>query len=155
MSWKHSPEQMVRSALVMVKTKGFVPVVNLQPGLKMSSYAKSSSDRAKDSSGVLCLCFGIGSISRHQPIRAHSVEHRRLLCQGNHLLHCANARRIRGLSTEAGLLRFNGVRAVPWQPPAGQQLPDSQVWLLLAARCGTLWIGPTNGLASWKDSKLV
>jgi hypothetical protein len=27
------------------------------------------------------------------------------------------------LGTEFGLLRFDGVRPVPWQPPAGQQLP--------------------------------
>ena len=30
------------------------------------------------------------------------------------------------LGTEFGLLRFDGVRAVPWQPPAGEHLPDSR-----------------------------
>ncbi len=59
------------------------------------------------------------------------------------------------LSTDYGLLRFDGVRAVPWQPPAGQHLPISQVWRLLAARDGTLWIGTAEGLASWKDGKLL
>ena len=29
------------------------------------------------------------------------------------------------LGTEFGLLRFDGVRAVPWQPPRGEQLPSS------------------------------
>ena len=29
------------------------------------------------------------------------------------------------LGTEFGLLRFDGVRSVPWQPPAGQHLPSS------------------------------
>ena len=59
------------------------------------------------------------------------------------------------LGTELGLLRFDGVRAVPWKPPAGQHLPSSNVGHLFAARDGTLWIGTRNGLASWKDGKLT
>ncbi len=59
------------------------------------------------------------------------------------------------LGTEFGLLRFDGVRAVPWQPPPGQQLPSDQIWSLLAARDGTLWIGTGKGLVSWKDGKLT
>src|SRR5882724_243389 len=43
------------------------------------------------------------------------------------------------LGTEFGLYRFDGVRAVPWQPPAGQQLPSTYIRSLLAARDGTLW----------------
>ncbi len=58
------------------------------------------------------------------------------------------------LGTEFGLLRFDGVRAVPWQPPPDQRLPDNFIWSLLAARDGTLWIGTSKGLASWKDGKL-
>ncbi len=58
------------------------------------------------------------------------------------------------LGTEFGLLRFDGVRVVPWQPPAGQQLPGSLITSLLVARDGALWIGTTAGLASWKDGKL-
>jgi len=58
------------------------------------------------------------------------------------------------LGTEFGLLRFDGVRAVPWQPPAGQQLPGTLIAHLLATRDGTLWIGTTAGLASWKDREL-
>ena len=58
------------------------------------------------------------------------------------------------LGTEAGLLRFDGVRAVPWQPPAGEHLPSNIVKKLLVSRDGTLWIGAGKGLASWKDGKL-
>jgi signal transduction histidine kinase/ligand-binding sensor domain-containing protein len=58
------------------------------------------------------------------------------------------------LGTEFGLLRFDGVRAVPWQPPAGQQLPGTLITPLLVTRDGTLWIGTTAGLASWKDREL-
>ncbi len=59
------------------------------------------------------------------------------------------------LGTEFGLLRFDGVRNVPWQPPSDQHLPSSDVRSLLAARDGTLWIGTLKGLASWKDGKLT
>jgi signal transduction histidine kinase/ligand-binding sensor domain-containing protein len=59
------------------------------------------------------------------------------------------------LGTEFGLLRFDGVRAVPWQPPPGKHLPSSRIFSLLAARDGTLWIGTSKGLASWKGGKLT
>ena len=59
------------------------------------------------------------------------------------------------LGTEFGLLRFDGVRAVPWQPPAGTRLPSDFIRGLLVARDGTLWIGTLNGLVSWKDGKLT
>ena len=59
------------------------------------------------------------------------------------------------LGTEFGLLRFDGVRAVPWQPPAGEHLPGHVVKKLLVSRDGTLWIGTGTGLAGWKDGKLT
>ena len=59
------------------------------------------------------------------------------------------------LGTEFGLFRFDGVRAVPWQPPAGEHLPSGPIRRLLAARDGTLWIGTSKGLASWNKGKLT
>ena len=59
------------------------------------------------------------------------------------------------LGTEFGLVRFDGVRAVPWQPPAGTALNSNRVRALLAARDGTLWIGTMQGVASWRDGKLT
>jgi ligand-binding sensor domain-containing protein len=59
------------------------------------------------------------------------------------------------LGTEFGLLRFDGVRSVPWQPPTGEQLPSTSIVSLVASRDGTLWIGTRRGLASWKDGKLT
>src|SRR5262249_24387954 len=59
------------------------------------------------------------------------------------------------LGSESGLLRFDGVRHVLWQPPGNQHLPSSFIFSLLGARDGTLWIGTLNGLASWKDGKLT
>jgi signal transduction histidine kinase/ligand-binding sensor domain-containing protein len=59
------------------------------------------------------------------------------------------------LGTQFGLLRFDGVQAVEWQPPPNQRLPSTNIFSLLAARDGTLWIGTFKGLASWKDGKLT
>src|SRR5689334_4008399 len=59
------------------------------------------------------------------------------------------------LGTQFGLLRFDGVRAVAWEPPGDQHLPSNYIFNLLAARDGTLWIGTWNGLASWKDGRLT
>ncbi|HEY5885243.1 MAG TPA: two-component regulator propeller domain-containing protein, partial [Pyrinomonadaceae bacterium] len=59
------------------------------------------------------------------------------------------------LGTEFGLLRYDGIRNVPWQPPSGQQLPAMTILSLLAARDGSLWIGTSKGVAKWKDGKLT
>ncbi len=59
------------------------------------------------------------------------------------------------LGTEFGLLRFDGVRYVLWQPPAGQDLPSGYIRSVLSARDGTLWIGAAKGLASWKGGRLT
>src|SRR5271168_1686556 len=59
------------------------------------------------------------------------------------------------LGTEFGLLRFDGVRTTPWEPPAGEHLPGTYIRSVLAARDGRLWIGTREGLASWKDGKLT
>ena len=53
-----------------------------------------------------------------------------------------------------GLVRFDGVKTVPWQPPAGSALPDHRIRALLGTSDGALWIGTLRGLASWKDGKL-
>src|SRR5271165_7208080 len=57
--------------------------------------------------------------------------------------------------TEFGLVRFDGVRSAPWQPPAGQHLPDRNINSLLVTRDGTLWIGTFAGLATWSGGKLI
>jgi signal transduction histidine kinase/ligand-binding sensor domain-containing protein len=59
------------------------------------------------------------------------------------------------LGTEFGLLRFDGVRAVPWEPPGREHLPTTDIRSLQGGRDGRLWIGTFSGLASWKDGKLT
>ena len=58
------------------------------------------------------------------------------------------------LGTEFGLFRFNGVRSIRWQPPAGQHLPDNNINSLLVTRDGILWIGTFAGLVTWDGVKL-
>jgi len=53
-----------------------------------------------------------------------------------------------------GLLRFDGVRFVPWPPP-GKQLLSPVVARVLAARDGSLWIGTTRGLSHWTNHDLI
>ena len=59
------------------------------------------------------------------------------------------------LGTEFGLVRFDGIKHIPWQWPQDQQFPSSLISGLLATPDGTLWIGTLQGLASWKDGKLT
>jgi signal transduction histidine kinase/ligand-binding sensor domain-containing protein len=59
------------------------------------------------------------------------------------------------LGTELGLLRFDGVRTVPLQLRANQQLPSTAIQSLLVARDGTLWIGTDRGLANWRNGQLT
>ena len=51
------------------------------------------------------------------------------------------------LGTEFGLLRFDGIRHVLWQPPAGESFRSSFIRTLFTARDGTLWIGTSK---SWQ-----
>src|SRR5215475_11326004 len=59
------------------------------------------------------------------------------------------------VGTFAGLVRFDGIRFVPWSAISKQPLPDDRIFSLLGARDGSLWIGTHQGLAKWKDGKLT
>src|SRR5262245_54725998 len=58
------------------------------------------------------------------------------------------------LGTEFGLFRFDGVRSVPWQPPADWPLASTWIRCLLVGRDGSLWIGTLKGLARWRGGEL-
>jgi signal transduction histidine kinase/ligand-binding sensor domain-containing protein len=59
------------------------------------------------------------------------------------------------IGTRSGLLRFDGVRFLPWSPPEGQPLPSSNITNLLGGKDGSLWIGTSVGLARWKSGRLT
>jgi PAS domain S-box-containing protein len=59
------------------------------------------------------------------------------------------------IGTVAGLLRFDGVRFMPFVPPAEKHLPNPAVISLLGATDGSLWIGTASGLAQWKNGELL
>jgi signal transduction histidine kinase/ligand-binding sensor domain-containing protein len=60
------------------------------------------------------------------------------------------------IGTEAGLLRFDGVRFVPWTPPEGSMLRTSTgVYSLLGSTDGSLWIGTAANLFRIKDGNLI
>jgi len=54
------------------------------------------------------------------------------------------------IATHGGLVRFDGIRFVPWEPPNAK--PLSAVFSLLAGKDGSLWIGTGTNLARWKDA---
>jgi signal transduction histidine kinase/ligand-binding sensor domain-containing protein len=58
------------------------------------------------------------------------------------------------LGGDFGLFRFDGVNAVPWQPP-GQRPSETFVFRLLGARDGTLWIGTFESLSNWNGTTLI
>ena len=58
------------------------------------------------------------------------------------------------VTTAQGLMRFDGVRFMKWQPPQGQNLPGTHFSAIFGSRDGSLWIGTTRGLARWKDGQL-
>jgi signal transduction histidine kinase/ligand-binding sensor domain-containing protein len=59
------------------------------------------------------------------------------------------------IGTEAGLVRFDGVRFVPWIAPNGEHLPSSRIHSLLGTRDGSLWIGTSRGLVRWNHFELT
>ena len=59
------------------------------------------------------------------------------------------------IGTPSGLLRFDGVRFVPFVPPTGKILPNPAVISLLGTTDGGLWIGTDNGVAEWKNGDLI
>ncbi len=58
------------------------------------------------------------------------------------------------VGTEGGLVRFDGVRFVPFVAPKDKRLPSASVYSLLGASDGSLWIGTGTGLARWKNDEL-
>jgi signal transduction histidine kinase/ligand-binding sensor domain-containing protein len=59
------------------------------------------------------------------------------------------------VGTRSGLLRFDGVRFMPWVPPSGKSLPSSEITALLGGSDGSLWIGTKSGIVRWKNEVIT
>jgi signal transduction histidine kinase/ligand-binding sensor domain-containing protein len=59
------------------------------------------------------------------------------------------------IGTQTGLLRFDGVRFVPWKPTGGNKLSSPRIMALLGARDGSLWIGTDSGLSRLVHGDLI
>ena len=59
------------------------------------------------------------------------------------------------IGTQQGLLRFDGVRFVPFSQPGGKALQSPFIVSLVGSRDGALWIGTTRGLSRWKNQELT
>ena len=59
------------------------------------------------------------------------------------------------IGTDAGLVRFDGIRFVPWEPPQRNGLTGLSTYSLRGGSDGSLWIGSAAGLARWKDNALT
>ncbi|HET9445803.1 MAG TPA: two-component regulator propeller domain-containing protein [Steroidobacteraceae bacterium] len=59
------------------------------------------------------------------------------------------------VGTRNGLVRFDGVRFVPFTPPPGEELRSSRILSLRGSRDGSLWIGTRSGLHRWRRGRLT
>lgn len=57
------------------------------------------------------------------------------------------------IGTDTGVLRFDGVRFVSWDPQ-NSALPSRQVLKLVGGADGTLWVGTAAGLARWDGREM-
>ena len=76
------------------------------------------------SAGLVPLRFSPESRPRHQPVRAYRVDHPERVLPGTIFAMAQTPDGYLWLGGEFGLFRFDGVHGIPWQPPAGQHLPD-------------------------------
>jgi len=116
---------------------------------------------------VFVLCAVLANLSFVVLPRAHALDPDRRISQYGHTVWriqdgvisppTSIAQTTDGflwITTAQGLMRFDGVRFVPWQPPQGQNLPGTHFSAIFGSRDGSLWIGTTRGLARWKDGQL-
>ncbi len=58
------------------------------------------------------------------------------------------------IGTRGGLVRFDGVRFVPFVPADGEKLRSSRILALEAGSDGSLWIGTRSSLERWHGGRL-
>src|SRR6201998_551951 len=114
----------------------------------------------------LCRAFGICLLGAPLWAAANSLDPTRAISQYGHTVWriqdgavdpassiTQTADGYLWLATSNGLLRFDGVKFVPFHPP-GLNIPTRVFTFLLGARDGSLWIGMRRGLSRLKDGRL-
>jgi len=59
------------------------------------------------------------------------------------------------IGTNSGLVRFDGVKFVPFMAPGGESLRNTSIASLFSDRDGSLWIGTGSDLEHWQDGRLT
>jgi signal transduction histidine kinase/ligand-binding sensor domain-containing protein len=59
------------------------------------------------------------------------------------------------IGTSTGLVRFDGVRFIPWKSSGANELYRGEIFSLLGATDGSLWVGSREGLARLKNGKVT
>jgi signal transduction histidine kinase/ligand-binding sensor domain-containing protein len=59
------------------------------------------------------------------------------------------------VGTRTGLVRFDGVRFVPFEPPPGEALRSSRILALRGTSDGSLWIGTRAGIDRWHNGHVT
>jgi PAS domain S-box-containing protein len=151
----HSSSRCERAAERFNGEPGQVPIVSL-----------ASKTVKRDAPRLLLLCFVLLCFT---PGPVHALDTSRQISQYGHTAWriedgvFAGAPNVMAqttdgylwIGTQAGLMRFDGVRFVSWRPPERSELPSSRINSLLGARDGSLWIGTSAGLARWRNGSLT
>ncbi len=130
----------------------------IQPSLKCASQSRFIATAAALTCGLLALCSPVSALNPALDVSQYIHTAWKIRDGFANGMITSIAQTPDGylwLGTELGLLRFDGVRTVPFQQPPNQRLPSDIIMSLLVGRDGTLWIGTSQGLARWKDSQLV
>jgi signal transduction histidine kinase/ligand-binding sensor domain-containing protein len=59
------------------------------------------------------------------------------------------------LGTSTGLIRFDGIRFVHWEPPAKDKLPSNDIRCLIASGKHGLWIGSALGISRMDQGRIT
>lgn len=59
------------------------------------------------------------------------------------------------LGASTGLIRFDGVRFVRWEPRSGEKLPSNDIRFLVASGQRGLWIGSAKGISRLDRGRLT
>ena len=127
------------------------------PNSKCDRFA-SAAARLGPICAILLVCGSVRALNPDRGISQYAHTSWRMqqgIFRGNPTSVTQTADGYVWVGTTSGLLRFDGVRFVPWSPTDGNQLPSGEIHALLGGRDGGLWIGTRRGLVEWKNNHLI